>query len=94
MINPTNISRENFLFENAKIKIELEFINKHKYKLKYEKIKKNIKERFSEVFLELDFNKNKLGSSSDISAMMKKLFFVKFYEQYEMKNAAEDSQIK
>ncbi len=31
MINPSNTSSENLLFEFAKIKIELEFINKHRY---------------------------------------------------------------
>jgi hypothetical protein len=94
MINPSNISSNNELFEFAKIKIELEFINRHRSKLKYEKIKKILKERFSEVSLELDFNKNKSGSSNDVAAMMKKLFFVKFYESYEMKHAGEENQIR
>ncbi len=94
MINPSSISSENLLFEFAKIKIELEFINKHRYKLKFEKLKKIIKERFSEVSLELDFNKNKLSCSSDVSAIMKKLFFVKFFESYEIKDAVEENQIK
>lgn len=42
------ISSENDLFEWAKIKFELEFINKNKNMERYENIKKLLKSNFSE----------------------------------------------
>lgn len=61
---------KNELLDFSKIKIEIEFINKNKYFLKYEQVKKYLIDNFQEI--RIDNYKN--------------IFMLKFYEMSDFKN--------
>jgi hypothetical protein len=86
------LSVKNELFDLAKIRIELEFINRNKYNERFEKLKKTMKDQLSEFdvlsILESDSFKKAFPNSN---IMPSRYLFFKIYENNDVKNKLESS---
>jgi hypothetical protein len=85
-------SSKNELFDLAKIRIEIEFINRSKYNDRFEKLKRIMKEQLSEIdvqsLLDLDAFKKSLPNTNIIP---NRYLFFKIYENNDLKNKLESS---
>jgi hypothetical protein len=81
------ISVNNFLFDFAKIKCELEFINKSKYLERYEYVKNLIKSNLSEIAFSFPIE----NDTDEISFQKKTKYFFNFFEISDMRNVSDSS---
>ena len=85
------LNYKNELFELAKIKIEIEFINKAKYVERFEKMKKLLKDHFNELDIQSIIESESVKKASS-NIMLGRYLFFKTYENNDLKNKIESSQ--
>ena len=86
------LSYRNELFELAKIKIEIEFINKVKYSDRFEKLKKLVKDQLSEIDIQVILDSEVYKKSfPSTNFMINRYLFFKIYENNDLKNKLESS---
>lgn len=85
-------SSKNELFDLAKIRIEIEFINRNKYNDRFEKLKKLMKDQLSEIDVQSILDSESFKKSIPNSNIMTNRFlFFKIYENNDLKNKLESS---
>ncbi len=85
-------SSKNELFDLAKIRIEIEFINRNKYNDRVEKLKRIMKEHLSEIDVQSLLDSEAFKKSlPNTNIVPNRYLFFKIYENNDLKNKLESS---
>jgi hypothetical protein len=85
-------SSKNELFDLAKIRIEIEFINRNKYNDRFEKLKRIMKEHLSEIDVQSLLDSEAFKKSlPNTNIVPNRYLFFKIYENNDLKNKLESS---